>query len=41
MGVDAAYGMDEAFGLDAAMDQPAVTLANLAERVARTWASKD
>jgi glycerate kinase len=37
MGVDAAYAMDDTFGLDAAMNEPAATLANLAQRVARTW----
>jgi glycerate kinase len=39
MGVDAAYAMDEIFGLEKAMSEPATTLENLAERVARTWAA--
>lgn len=41
MGIDAAYAMDAYFGLDAAMAEPHRTLAALAERVARTWASRD
>jgi glycerate kinase len=36
-GVDAAYAVADAVGLDAALAQPAVELANLAQRVAREW----
>lgn len=39
MGVDATYAMDQLFGLDAAMTDPAATLADLAQRVARTWST--
>lgn len=37
LGVESAYSMTELFGADAAMGRPADTLADLAERVARTW----
>jgi glycerate kinase len=36
-GVDGAYGMVDAFGEARALDDPAAALADLAERVARTW----
>ncbi len=36
-GVDGAYGMVDAFGERRALDDPADALADLAERVARTW----
>lgn len=38
LGVESAYSMTEIFGEAAALSRPAVTLADLAERVARTWA---
>jgi glycerate kinase len=37
LGVESAYSMSEIFGEDAAIGRPADTLADLAERVARTW----
>jgi glycerate 2-kinase len=36
-GVDGAYGMVDAFGERRALDDPAEALADLADRVARTW----
>lgn len=37
LGVESAYSMSEMFGEGAALNRPADTLADLAERVARTW----
>lgn len=37
MGIESAYSMSELFGEQAALGRPAETLADLAERVARTW----
>lgn len=37
LGVESAYSMSEIFGVSAAMNRPADTLADLAQRVASTW----
>jgi glycerate kinase len=37
LGIEAAYGMADLVGLEAAMAEPAAALAQLSERVARTW----
>jgi glycerate kinase len=37
LGIEAAYGMADLVGLEAAMAEPAASLAQLSERVARTW----
>lgn len=36
-GIESAYSMSETFGQEVALGRPADTLADLAERVARTW----
>ena len=40
MGVESAYGVTERVDLDASMAEPARHLADLAERVARTWSPR-
>lgn len=40
LGVESAYSISELFGDQAALERPADTLADLAERVARTWSPR-
>ncbi len=40
MGVESAYAMSDLVGIDAAMGEPYASLADLAERVARTWSPR-
>lgn len=39
LGIESAYGITDRLGADAAMEQPYVHLADLAERVAKTWST--